>query len=294
MARWSVKKWSHCTVQETSALWNMAFYDYPVPMMMSPLQLMTRMAQEELDPDLSFVVVDEARPIGFALNGIRTSADGLTAWNGGTAVLTKYRGQGVGSALLEESIAMYGDKQVTLASLEAFERNEKAIVLYEKHGYQVEDTLSLYSYSHSSMPTIWQDKLPDGYSIAFKPAADVREISYAPRHPVWQTDWRSLSDGYSVMMKNQEGAILGYALCRPIRDHRGHLTGIALMQCVHDPTCADPEATIRNLLQYVFTAPGVSRFKASHIPARHTVLNAVLQDVGFRRDASLVHMIRPI
>ena len=52
------------------------------------------------------------------------------------AVLSEYRGQGVGKALVEEMLALAKEKQVKKIMLEVRASNQKAIGLYEKFGFQ--------------------------------------------------------------------------------------------------------------------------------------------------------------
>ncbi len=56
----------------------------------------------------------------------------------GIGVVSEYRGQGIGNRLLEFTIAHAWREGLKRLELEVFADNQKAINLYEKHGYQVE------------------------------------------------------------------------------------------------------------------------------------------------------------
>ncbi|WP_054751948.1 GNAT family N-acetyltransferase [Piscibacillus salipiscarius] len=63
------------------------------------------------------------------------------AWNGGTGILPEFRGTGLSHTLIEEVQAVYHEQGVNVANLEAITTNERAINLYEKHGYELIERL---------------------------------------------------------------------------------------------------------------------------------------------------------
>jgi RimJ/RimL family protein N-acetyltransferase len=84
---------------------------------------------------LLFVLVEDGRHVG---NGFLrdTGAAGVMAL--GMAIVADARGRGGGHALLEALIARAREAGCHKLELEVWPDNERAIALYEKHGFEVE------------------------------------------------------------------------------------------------------------------------------------------------------------
>lgn len=102
--------------------------------------------------DHSFLAMDQDQPIGLLLGGIRPF-DGYKTMRCGTlCVAPAYRGQGISNKLLELH------KQSAIAAncqqlwLEVIKDNQRAVKLYEKHGYQIRYTLKYYNGTLPSAP----------------------------------------------------------------------------------------------------------------------------------------------
>jgi len=104
-----------------------------------PLEQTRRWLADSLAQDaIRLVAVDEARIVGWCDIDIR-------AWEGfshsgrlGMGVLSAYRGQGVGSALLEKTLAIAKERHLERLELEVYASNVPAIRLYEKFHFQTE------------------------------------------------------------------------------------------------------------------------------------------------------------
>ena len=135
-----VKTVNACTLDDVLAVWNEGFSNYFVPISMNLSELLERVVQEEISLEHSFIVYDDLRPVGILLNAFRTTSKRM-AWNGGTAIVPDYRGKGVSTLLMKHTLEMYAEQNIDVAYLEAISENEKAISLYEKYGYTIEDEL---------------------------------------------------------------------------------------------------------------------------------------------------------
>lgn len=65
---------------------------------------------------------------------------------GGVAIDSAYKGKGHGSTLVSESVSIAAQMGFTRMELTVATLNEKAIRLYEQHGFQKEGVLKNYSY----------------------------------------------------------------------------------------------------------------------------------------------------
>ncbi len=145
-----IKKLSQCTLDEALKAWNDGFEGYFVPIQLNAEAFLNRLVGEGLSPNHSIVAFDENRPVGIVLNGFRIVNGKKISWNGGTGVATDYRGKGVSRALMEETLAIYKQENVDIATLEVIKENERAIKLYEKYGYEISDHLLFISGEYKS------------------------------------------------------------------------------------------------------------------------------------------------
>ena len=104
-----------------------------------PLEKTRQWLAEGLAQDaIRLVAADQARVVGWC------DIDSH-AWEGfghsgrlGMGVLSAYRGQGIGSALLEQALAVARNQQLERVELEVYASNVAAIRLYEKFHFQTE------------------------------------------------------------------------------------------------------------------------------------------------------------
>lgn len=98
------RTFSEIPLQDALAAWNAGFQDYYANLQMDCRTFLGRFHREDLLPEESVMLYADGQAVGFTLNGLRTVNGETMAWNGGTAVLPAYRGQGMGGRLLEENI----------------------------------------------------------------------------------------------------------------------------------------------------------------------------------------------
>nr|WP_263327495.1 GNAT family N-acetyltransferase [Neobacillus sp. Marseille-Q6967] len=217
------KRLTECTPQEIITAWNQGFEGYFVQIELTPEIFFNRLVNEGLSLNHSIVAFDAQQPVGIVVNGFRTIAGKKTAWNGGTGVAVKYRGKGVSRLLMEETLKIYEEEVVDVATLEAIKENEKAIRLYERYGYKINDSLVYLNgtpelkRNHSiQIRTIRPERLP---SLSF----------YKDNIP-WQCQWQSVKTGESQVYFNQEQIPLGYSLFKRIWNLEGKLEKVFLFQ----------------------------------------------------------------
>lgn len=113
-----------------------AFSDYQVKIDL-PIGKFEQMLQRRgYSPQASIGAFDGEALVGFVLNGLRSWAGRLTAYDLGTGVIPAYRRQGLTSAMLEQLKPLLREKQVEQYLLEVLKDNSGALALYEKQGFQ--------------------------------------------------------------------------------------------------------------------------------------------------------------
>lgn len=290
----TVKKVSECSFAESVQFWNEGFAGYYVDLTMTLSQFLNKLQTEGLSPEQSFVAYIDGEPAGFLLNGLRIIDGKKVAWNGGTGVAERFRGQGVGKVLMQHALELYREEQVDIATLEAFVQNERAIGLYKKMGYEIVDTLELYGHEGECEvdPFRWQVK--GEYSVERSVPQAVKTLPFYQSMSPWQTQADSLRGGESLIVYNEEGDAIGYALYTRVLNEAGVPARIVLMQLGWDPLYDDVKDLTRFLLAEVFQFE-LPLQRATHLlPETYQKVISMLEGAGFQMKSQLVHMMKVI
>ncbi|OZM57202.1 hypothetical protein CIB95_06975 [Lottiidibacillus patelloidae] len=228
----SYKKLIDCSLHDVINAWNRGFEGYAVNVQMNIKQFLHRMTAEELCPERSLIAYDKQNPVGILLNGFRNMEDKVVAWNGGTAIAPEYRGKKIGSELVEQSLALYKDEGVHLATLEAIKGNTNAIKTYEKFGYKTVDMLQFYQ--HKGQQLLDKPQNEFNFSLSENPSAYAKSINYYNTDTAWQTQVDSIKDGRVIeLLRN--GTSSGYILFKESYTPTGELQSIVLYQSELNP-----------------------------------------------------------
>ncbi|MBO8172353.1 MAG: GNAT family N-acetyltransferase [Bacillaceae bacterium] len=215
-----IRRLQDCTLTQAVTAWNRGFEGYDFDMTMSVDAFTARFNREGLSPRYSLVALDQDRPVGILLNGIRMVNGVKTAWNGGTAVDPEYRGKKVGHALMEATLQIYQEENVEQATLEAISRNMPAIRLYEKWGYHVVGQVASFN---SGDPLKDQFQHGDSFSVKRGLAREAGYLSFYRYSAPWQNHWESLRDGGETLILCDEENEVGYALYKKVKDPAGQI-----------------------------------------------------------------------
>ena len=155
-----------CTEVSKDAIFQafqIGFSDYMIRLEMSEDFFLQRFFGPEGNRfEYSVIALDEGKPVGVNLGGIKLFEGVKTLRCGALCIHPDYRGMGISHQLfdLHKEIAVQNDcKQMFL---EVIVGNDRAINFYKKKGY--EKVYDLVYYSHNSPHEI-QGTLPDGYRI---------------------------------------------------------------------------------------------------------------------------------
>jgi ribosomal protein S18 acetylase RimI-like enzyme len=107
-------------------------------------QFFLRMQKNAVDYDLSVGAYDSGRMVGFTLIGVDSWGGALTAYDAGTGIVPKFRGQRLACRMLDHALPTLHDRGVERFALEVLQQNEPAIKAYRKAGF--ETTRELHSY----------------------------------------------------------------------------------------------------------------------------------------------------
>ncbi|USB33006.1 GNAT family N-acetyltransferase [Paenibacillus sp. YPG26] len=269
--------------------WERGFEGYYVDLSMPLQAFVARLTNEDLQLDLSSILLDGDKPIGINLNGIRSAKGRVTGWNGGIGIAPKYRGQGLGKLLMEESMKAYHEAGVHLATLEAFVQNKGAIKLYEKFGYAVKDKL-LHMSSSDPVHLETESGMDSTLTTMTDMPIAASGLSFYNSTAAWQAQWQSAKGGQAIIVY-LGGEPVGYAVYRQGYDPQGGLASIALYQCEVRPEQIGAQQIYKYMLGQVFDpGKGNARKVIVNLRASHTELVQVLRETGFAVGVELVYM----
>lgn len=171
-----------------------------------------RYANARVDYSLSFGAFDNEKLVAFIINCIDSINGQKTAYNTGTGVLPAYRGQKLVDQLYNHAIPLLKAKGVEQLSLEVIQKNEKAIAVYKRLGFDI---------SHDLPCFIGKINLPAKEDI------EVKEVGYKAALPYIQETTNYYSWDFNIQAiktaraqwryftVNEQGNYLGYFILNP-------------------------------------------------------------------------------
>lgn len=117
---------------ERAALWTEAFSDYYAPGVVTAEALQGLERAFDVDTGASQLVLEDSRPVAFALLGIR----GRRGWVGGMGVIPSARRRGHGERVMRAVLDAARDRGLATVRLEVLVQNVQAIPLYEELGFR--------------------------------------------------------------------------------------------------------------------------------------------------------------
>ncbi|MBA4496265.1 GNAT family N-acetyltransferase [Paenactinomyces guangxiensis] len=289
---------SDCTWRDAVDIWNRGFEGYAIDMTTDEKKLTAHLAKNDLSPEYSIVAFYKGEPAGIILNGIRRIEGKKVAWNGGTGVAKPFRGRGIGKGMIEKCLEIYRKHGVEVATLEALETNQPAIALYKKMGYEVKDTLHFYSLDQTHPDHYTEGKFP--YRVQRGMSREIMRLPFWRKWTPWQTQLANVPEAESVIVENEQGEAVGYALFKENTDETGMRTGTVLLQCETSSGAEDQKKVIQCLLSRVFRfneygnqSPEKYSCSTFNLTTNKDLLQ-ILKEWGFQKKMGQVWMECPI
>jgi len=288
---YEIKRLNTCSFQTAHEAWNAGFKGYFVDLTLPLDRFVQRLSYENISLEHSLIAFEQNRPVGFLLNAFRISRDNKIAWNGGTGVAPDMRGKGVGKALVAAAIDVYKSESVDIAFLEAIKGNDSAIALYRNNGYQVFDQLTNLQSDNQTKFT----STPSVYTVEEVHSAAVGVLDFYYERSAWQTQWQSLAAtcGEAVVVRDDDGSPVAYALFRKKFDEQGKLLSIALCQCELAGDRGDIDAIVSVVLDKIFPAGEYRRTTYNFRKSNRLIIEKLL-DAGFTTYVEQVHMMKDL
>jgi len=138
----SASEFSHA---ERAALWTEAFSDYFTPGVFTAESLAAFETAFDLDVEGSRLVIEDGRPVAFAMLGLRgperaapnpPGGARTRGWVGGMGVIPSARRRGHGARVMVALLEAARERKLTAVRLEVLVQNDPAIPLYEGLGFR--------------------------------------------------------------------------------------------------------------------------------------------------------------
>ena len=131
------KTLAHITVDELLEVFNHSFSDYVVPFHLTKEVLVSKIAAEKLDMNLSAGAFEEGKLVGFILQSEKVENGEKIIYNGGTGVIPQGRGKGLVRKMYDFIIPILKERNADTLLLEVIEGNQPAIRAYENFGFSI-------------------------------------------------------------------------------------------------------------------------------------------------------------
>ena len=121
-----------------------AFSDYFVPFEISEMQFQNNLSQNAVDLNRSVGAFIDQSMVGYALCGFGLWNGKSTAYISGTGVIPEFRHRGIGARMFDfiiPKLAEIGTEQILL---EVISKNENALKLYRKLGFECQRNLEIF------------------------------------------------------------------------------------------------------------------------------------------------------
>ncbi|WP_347217838.1 GNAT family N-acetyltransferase [Chryseobacterium sp.] len=124
-------------VEELLAVFNYSFSDYIVPFHLTREVLISKIAAEKLDMDISVGAFEDGKLVSFILQSEKREDGQKIIYNGGTGVVPESRGKGLVRKMYDFIIPVLKERGANILLLEVIEGNAAAIRAYENLGFTI-------------------------------------------------------------------------------------------------------------------------------------------------------------
>ncbi len=272
-----------CSWQELHQCFVRAFGDYQVPMELPLERFRSMLTRNGFEAAFSAGAFCEGQLVGFIFNGMRDYFSGKLAYDSGTAVLPKFRGQGIATRLMDFSMGFLSQAGVYGYVLECIETNDKALALYRKNGFRTTRRFNCWRTDKQTLLSHTGEGRSQYQFEESTPGELTKSHNILSSYPSWQN-----SDSAILMVSTQlkyiklvdtQHRIVGFSAWDP---QAGSVVRLATW---------DIDAAVL-LLQYVAQHSDTPQIRMVNVDTEDRLLPVVLADLGFSVYVRQVEMLK--
>mgnify|MGYP003365223149 CR=1 FL=1 len=182
-----IESLSNVDINELSALYNLSYKNYYVPIYLNVDQFQKKLKMEDIDLKYSVGAFIDNVLVGFLLYGIRIQNNEKVSYIGGTGVSPEYRDNRITQQMLDYSFSELKAIDVKSIYLDVNTKNDFAINAYETCGFVKTRTLN----SYKGIPILVVNPLHE-----IKTFSDLNLITenFWDIKPTWKNDIQSIKN----------------------------------------------------------------------------------------------------
>lgn len=139
-----IKKLTDISLEELTAVFNLSFSDYFIPLQITKEQLVQKMETENILLPLSVGAFRNNRLISFILHGLNKKENRKVLYNGGTGVIPAERGNHLTQKMYAYAISFLKEESIDHIILEVLTQNLQAQKAYKATGFTEERELCCF------------------------------------------------------------------------------------------------------------------------------------------------------
>lgn len=205
-----IKSLQNTPIEAIVSTLNLAFSDYFVPINFTLEYVNERWAASGVDYSLSFGVFDEDKLVGFIIHAINSYGKTRVAYNASTGVIPSHRRLGLLTKLYEKAITVLKENGIQKSTLECITKNERAILAYQKVGFQIDRYYHLYKFDwiQKTISTSFQIQTVETFNFS-----DFKHLqNYLPSIENQEHCLEQYKDNLKAIRVSDENEILAYLI----------------------------------------------------------------------------------
>jgi ribosomal protein S18 acetylase RimI-like enzyme len=251
-----------------------AFSDYPVGFRLSKDQFVRKFVEKlHISFDLSVGAYEGDGLAGFIFTSVNQYASKLTAYNGGTGVRPRYRGQGIVPRLYTHLLPLFHQKSIEQCVLEVLVNNTRAIHVYEQLGFEKTRFFHCFKLENAAFPfhnraqEVYVEQVMQPDWLLYQEC-----MSYTPSFLDSTLMVRENLTYESVIEAKYEGKCVGFAIYQA---YLGRISQIA----VHPEYRQKGIGT--KLMHHIYQHSATKELTIINVDAENTATRAFFESLGF-------------